>query len=149
MVKVMTDLREKVAGVLTEEQKTKLGQMGGPGGPAGAAGRGNPIDRLQGILDKAELSSEQKDKVKPVLEDAKKKFEELRGQFQTGDRAALREKVKGIMDDTRDKLKDILTPAQAEKVKAALEAGRPGGAAPGAPAGPPPAAEPPKAPEKK
>ena len=144
MGKIMRDLREKVGGVLTEEQKTKLQQMrGGPGG-----GPGSPIDRLQGALDKADLSDDQKAKLKPVLEEARKKFTELRGQVQNGDREAMREKFKATMDDLRDKLKEILTPEQADKVKAAMEAGgpRPGGG-PGGPARP--GAEPPPKPADK
>jgi Spy/CpxP family protein refolding chaperone len=144
MGKVMGDLREKIAGILTDEQKAKRAQAG-PGGPGGP--RGNPADRLQAALDKADLSSDQKEKTKPIIEVVRKKFEELRSQIQGGDRAAIREKIKTLMDDTRDKLKDILTPEQAEKVKAALEAGRP----PGAPGGRParPATENPPKPEEK
>ena len=119
--KAMTDVREKVTGVLTEDQKTKFAQM-----------RQNltravtgPVERLQAELDKLTLTAAQKEKLKPIVEDAKTKFAELRTQIQGADRAAIREKFKTFMDETRDKLNDILTPEQAEALKAALEAGRP------------------------
>lgn len=139
IVKVMSDFREKIAGVLTDEQKAKMPQrgQGGAGGPgAGGGPRGNMADRLQAALDKVDLSSDQKEKVKPIIDDVRKKFEELRSQLQGGDRAAMREKFTALMNDTRDKLKEILTPEQGEKLRAALQAGRPGGA-PGAPDGRP------------
>ena len=125
LTKAMTDLREKVGGVLTDEQKAKLGQL--------RAGAGDQVERLRGALEKLDLTSEQKEKLKPVLEDAKKKFTELREQLQGGDRAAMREKLKTLMDETRDKLKEILTSEQAEKLKTAMESVRPGAAAGGPP----------------
>lgn len=118
----MTDIREKVAAVLTDEQKAKFQAARAAGGAGGAIT--NVVDRLEKSLEKLDLTADQKTKVKPVLEDARKKFEELRSQLQSGDRAAMREKFKTAMDDTRDKLKEILTPEQAEKLKADIEAGR-------------------------
>ena len=121
----MTDIREKVAAVLTDEQKAKFQAARAAGGAGGAGGAiTNVVDRLEKSLEKLDLTADQKTKVKPVLEDARKKFEELRSQLQSGDRAAMREKFKTAMDDTRDKLKEILTPEQAEKLKADIEAGR-------------------------
>lgn len=131
----MTTVREKTRAVLTDEQKTNL-----PAGPAAAGGPGtaggpitNVIERLEKSLDKLDLSADQKTKTAPVVADAKKKFEELRSQLQSGDRAAMREKFKTTMDETRDKLKDILTPEQAAKLKADLETMRPGAGRPGRP----------------
>ena len=124
--KTMADLREKVGAALTDEQKAKMAEA--RGGAAGAGRAGSPIAMLQGALDRAELTADQKEKVKPVMEEAKKKFDDLRSQIQGGDRAAVREKYTSAMNDLRDKLKGILTPEQAEKVKATMDAARPGGA---------------------
>jgi Spy/CpxP family protein refolding chaperone len=157
--KVMGDVREKVGSVLTEEQKTKMQQLRGQGGPGSGPPGGGPgamADRLQAALDKADLSADQKEKVKPILADARKKIDELRTKLAAGERDGMREKFKAVMDDTRDKLKEILTPEQGEKVKTAMEAGRPPGgpSRPGQPRGqaptPPPAppTPPPAPPEK-
>lgn len=132
MGELMMGLRKDVAEVLTDEQKAKFAAMG----PA-AVGRPNPVARLEDAISKLDLTAEQKPKVQVVVEDAKKKFEELRGQLPGGDRAAVREKFTAFMDETRDKLKEILTPEQQEKLREALQAGAPG-AGPG-PANPAPA----------
>ncbi len=122
--KAMKDVREKTREVLTDEQKSNLPAARATGGPIM-----NVIDRLETSLGKLDLSAEQKAKVEPVLADAKKKFAELRSQLQSGDRTAMREKFKTAMDETRDKLKEILTPQQAAKLKADLDAVRTGAAA--------------------
>ena len=137
----MKTVGEKTHEVLTDEQKAKLptgrAATGGPGAAGGPIT--NVIERLEKSLDKLDLSADQKAKTAPVVADAKKKFEELRSQLQTGDRAAMREKFKAAMDETRDKLKDILTPEQAAKLKADLETMRPGAGRPGGPAAEAPA----------
>lgn len=131
MMELMTGLREKVAAVLTDEQKKKFAEMG-PGGRGGPGGAGGVGARLEESLQKLDLTAEQKAKIKPVVEDVKKKFEELRSQIAGGggDRQAMREKVMALLEETRDKLKEILTPEQATKLKELMMP--PGGAGGGA-----------------
>lgn len=98
--------------------------MGQPGGPTTRPVMRDRTDMLARMLN---LSDEQKEKVRPILEDEAKQM------------AAIREQ-------TQQKLKTILTPEQWEKYYRPSPAmrppmGMPGApAAPGAPVAPPPAA---------
>ncbi|HWF18544.1 MAG TPA: hypothetical protein VG754_04725 [Verrucomicrobiae bacterium] len=109
--------------------------------PRGPRGRGNP---MQGILNKLDLTADQKEKVKPIVEDQGK---QMRALFQDNslsqeDRQAKR---KSIMDATDAKLKDILTPDQFTKYQDMRKQmmGRRGQRGPGA-GGPPAGSTPPK-----
>ena len=78
------------------------------------------------------------------MEDFKKKFDTLRSELSsTTDRAAMREKYTAFMDETRDKLKAILTEEQAAKLKAMTPqtGARPGGTTTDKPATEKPATE--------
>jgi Spy/CpxP family protein refolding chaperone len=77
-------------------------------------GRGMSLDAVAKRLD---LTDDQKDKVKPILEDMQKKMTDLRSDSSTSatDR---RSKMKEIRDDATTKLKKILTPEQLTKWEA-------------------------------
>lgn len=74
-------------------------------------GRG---DRLKSLADQLKLSDEQKEKIKPILQDERKKVRELRENkdLSRQDRVA---KLKEIREDIRAKVKPILTPEQLEQ----------------------------------
>ena len=109
-------LREKVAGVLTDEQKQKFREMGPAGGGLGRpGGPGGPemLGRLRENLDKLDLSADQKTKVSALMDDAQKKADALRAEMDNGnaDRQQLMEKGMQMREDMRSKLTDIATHA--------------------------------------
>ena len=71
-------------------------------------------ERLKSLAEQLKLSDEQKEKLKPILQDERKKVRELRDNkdLSRQDRVA---KLKEIRDDLGTKLKPILTPEQLEK----------------------------------
>src|SRR5437773_1004716 len=85
-----------------------------PAGGSGAKARPARGERLQGLAEQLKLTDEQKEKIKPILQDERKKVRELRENKDLArqDRVA---KLKEIRDDVGTKLKPILTPEQLEK----------------------------------
>ena len=71
-------------------------------------------ERLKDLAEQLKLSDEQKEKIKPILQEERKKVRELRDNkdLSRQDRVA---KLKEIRDDIRAKVKPILTPEQLEK----------------------------------
>lgn len=127
------------------------GQGKGPGGPGGPGGQrrgpGMFMNMDAEVLAKIKLSDKEKAEVKKVKDATAKKAEELRKSITPGgDRSAMREKFKGLMEGYRDGIKKALTaPHYAEYEKGVKEmmqkirekggfGGRPGG--PGGPGGP-------------
>ncbi len=114
----MAALKDKVAGTLTDEQKGKFEQMtlAGPGGGAGAAGGQRQVgERFKQMLEKLDLSADQKEKVKKIMEEAKPKLEEIRKEAQSGDKQAVREKAMAAMREVYQKVLEVLTPEQKQK----------------------------------
>ena len=132
---IMGDLREKIGGVLTDEQKQKL-QQEMAAGRAGNGGQANPLNRVRENLDKLGLSDDQKSKANGVLDDAQKKMTDIREQLQNGngDPQQAQEKSQVIRDDVKSKLAEILTKEQQDKLHDLMEAG--GGPGPGSDATP-------------
>ena len=85
-----------------------------PAGGSGAKARPARGERLQGLAEQLKLTDEQKEKIKPILQDERKKVRELRENKDLArqDRVA---KLKEIREDIRAKVKPILTPEQLEK----------------------------------
>ena len=79
-----------------------------------APGRAARIDRLKQVSEELKLTDEQKEKVKPVLQEQAKKVRELRDNkdLSRQDRVA---KLKEIREGVDTKVKAILTPEQLEK----------------------------------
>ena len=106
------DLREKVNGVLTDEQRQALRKK--------MAGRmaEQMTDRWKRALGELNLTSEQQTKVDAVLADARKKAETQAaeadpGQGGGGGRGG---QLFAGMQETRQKIQDILTPEQKQKL---------------------------------
>ena len=71
-------------------------------------------ERLKAVSEQLKLTDEQKEKIKPILQEERKKVRELRENkdLSRQDRVA---KLKEIREDVGTKLKPILTPEQLEK----------------------------------
>lgn len=119
---VYTALRENIGAILTDEQReqlrTKLAQVFR--GAAGAGAAGDPIARLRTAVESLELADDQKPKVRRVFEDAIGQSKDLRQQIQSGDNGA-RDKLRTLIGDTRDKITEILTDDQKQKLREALQ----------------------------
>jgi Spy/CpxP family protein refolding chaperone len=112
---------------------TRPGQgAGGPGGqgggPAGMAGRF--AERIDRALDAAEATDEQREKLKPILEEAREKIAKVIAEAQANgaaDPQAIRGQMREVMEAVREKAAGILSPEQAEKFRAAMQPPNRGG----------------------
>jgi len=131
MMATLEEFREKIAAVLTDEQKAALKQkieeareqMGG--GPEGADGpRNGPPggrlaqlgERMQKALDQLELSDEQKSKAREIVDELKTELTTLRDKA-AEDANKARVDALAALNAGREKLKEILTPEQQEKLR--------------------------------
>lgn len=117
-----TKLRDEVSGVLTDEQKAQFKEKFQSIGQGG----GNVMSRLKSSLEKLNLTDDQKQKVKELLDDTAKQAKDLREKAQGGgDDAA--QKLRALMQDTREKLGEILTDEQKQKLQESFQPGGAGG----------------------
>jgi Spy/CpxP family protein refolding chaperone len=119
------DLREKVAGVLTEEQKQALRKK-----MAGRAAE-QMTDRWKQALGQLNLTSEQQTKVDAILADARKNAEQQAaqsppdaGQGQGQGRGGA---LFASMRETRQKIEEVLTAEQKQKLQELMPPGGRGG----------------------
>ena len=117
---VIDKVREEVSAVLTEEQREQLKgkiqkalQQGGAGDQGG---------RMKEVLAKLDLSEEQKEKVKGVMEETQKQMQELRGKGAAGG-DEVREKYRTLLQESREKVSKLLTEEQQAKFKELMQAG--------------------------
>jgi hypothetical protein len=164
MGKMMTELREGLDGLLTEEQRKQLaekapflagggpggpgagrpgGRPGGPGAPGGGQGAGARPAVMQkamaAALEKVGLSDEQKTKLKALSEEFEKKTRSIIEEGK-GDRAAIGEKLRPLAEERRTKMAEILSTEQMTKFQTAIQeelqkARGENGGAPGGPNG--------------
>ena len=134
----MKALNKKVEAVLTDQQKEALkqkrqewakrrGEQDGPGMRQGKGDRQGPppmLERLQKALDQLNLTDDQKQQVKTVLDETRAKLKALHDESR-GDRDTMREKGSKIIKDARERINAILTPEQREKLKEMREEHRP------------------------
>jgi hypothetical protein len=161
----MMDLRQKIADVLTDEQKQQLqeklqnlrqgGGRFGAGGPAvGQPPTTRPdqamppriqqtLQRLQESIATLELSDDQKRQVQSIIDDGKKQLMEMRDKVQAGAMKIeeLRTEAPQVFAAMRDQLAGVLTKDQQEKLRDAIQSRFDRDNAPG-PAGSPPATKP-------
>jgi Spy/CpxP family protein refolding chaperone len=118
MRKWSDEMRAKAESLLDDKQKAafaeKVNQMRGAGMFA------NALERVQRALDEVRPTDEQKQKIAELMAQARSKFAEIRAQA-GGDVRALGEKLRGVLDEMRERLKTVLTPEQQEKIKGLLE----------------------------
>jgi peroxiredoxin len=78
------------------------------------------VRRLREAMTKLDLSNEQKQKVDALLNDVQDKARELRREAQ-GDAQALREKGRQLIQDSRAKLQEVLSPDQQAKLRELMQ----------------------------
>jgi Spy/CpxP family protein refolding chaperone len=84
-------------------------------------GHGARLAAFKAAVAKLDLTADQQTKIDGILADAKAQLQALRGQARTGDRTALRDKVRTILRDTHDKLAAVLTPEQKARLRELLK----------------------------
>jgi Spy/CpxP family protein refolding chaperone len=118
-------LRADLAFVLTPEQREQMQQKleqlreGGPGGGPGGGGMPPPgmiAERLREAIPKLMLSDEQATRVKELFDDLRPRADALRQQIEMGN-ADAREKARELAEESRQKLREILTPEQQETLR--------------------------------
>ncbi len=108
---IMAAVREKVASVLTPEQKAKAAaEMRNRSGGAGGASDG--LQRLKAMKEKLGLSDEQVEKLKPVLAEEGPKLQALRE-----DKASTPEEKRQVQRQSMERIAAELTPEQREKMR--------------------------------
>jgi peroxiredoxin len=120
----MREMRDEISGVLTEEQKQqfeqRLAQM--------RDRMGNALERLTQVLEEVKITDEQRAKIHTVMDETRKRLQELRSQAQGGGQQA-RGKFREVMEDARTKINEILTEEQRAKFRELMRQreGGPGG----------------------
>lgn len=90
----------------------------GPGGP----GHGPRGDRFKMMVEKLNLTEDQKTKIKPIMEEEMKAMAAVRDDESLG-KAARREKIMEIVKRTRDQIRPLLTPEQQKTLDEMKERG--------------------------
>jgi Spy/CpxP family protein refolding chaperone len=130
------------------------GRPGAPGGAGGGGARPQALQRaVQAALEKVDLPADVKAKVKTLSEEMDKKAQTIIEEGK-GDRAAIGEKLRPLMEERQKKMAEVLSPEQLtrfrEAVQEQLEKMRGDGGGPGAGAGARrPRGEAPATPDKK
>lgn len=110
----------------TGSQSTPPAQGGAKKGKQGKAGKADPMMLLKKdveVLEKLNLTAEQKDGVKKLKSETEAKLKDLmKGKTKGDDKAALRGKVKEVVEDYKKGLKEILTPVQYEDYEKGMKA---------------------------
>ena len=122
-------------GQSTPPQGGQMGQVG----PMGRMGhRMTPDEQLQRMSERLNLTDDQKEKIKPILEDRQKQMEALRSDTSLSpeDRRA---KMHSLMQETHSKISAVLTEEQRQKLNEMRPRRRRGGmmGQPGASSPPP------------
>ncbi len=89
-----------------------------PAAPGARPGRqqGDPqVNRLRTITDQLALSADQKDKIKVLLDKATREVEETRLDYEGASRQELAGALRGVYDDLRTNIHDVLTEDQQKK----------------------------------
>jgi protein CpxP len=86
------------------------GQMGG----GGRQGPMSPDERLKAMTKNFNLTADQQAKIKPILEDERKKMMDLRNDS-SGDRQSMRTKMQQIHQNSSDQIRALLDDKQKDK----------------------------------
>lgn len=142
MRELLAEVAEHVAAELNDQQKTiwqkRLAELrdrmqqrlrdGGQGPRAREPGAGGgpllgAFARLREAVQSLDLTDEQKQQVEAVFADLRRELSALRDAG--GDPQQIREKVQQLQQQTREKLTDILTPEQLQRLQETMRAGDP------------------------
>jgi len=111
---------------------TKAPEAGPARAGGGGGGRMSPEERLKKMTEELNLTQDQQDKIKAIMEKSAPQFKELmakgRENLTEEDKTKFRELIKNQMEE----IATVLTPEQKEKYKAAMEKRRAAGGGPGA-----------------
>lgn len=115
---IQAKLLQDVNALLTPEQQTKLREEMRSQRQNGGNNNAGPFN---GLVQQLNLTAEQKAKIDPIVKDATDQMAKARADqnLQGRDRS---QKMRSIMDDTRNKIRPLLTPEQQTK----LDSYRPG-----------------------
>lgn len=130
VTKVMGELKDSLTGTLNEEQFKMLmekvpmfgrlvnrpaGDTGRPGAEAGAQ-RANLQRAMTAAMEKLNFTEEQKTKIKALNDQFETKYKALAEETK-GDRAALGEKIRPMMEERRKQMQEILSSEQGQKLQ--------------------------------
>jgi Spy/CpxP family protein refolding chaperone len=104
-----------------------------PGGAGGAGGRFSPEERLKKMTEELNLTPEQQDKIKAIMEKNAPQFKDLMAKGRENITEEDKTKFRDLIKSQAEEIAAVLTPEQKEKYKAAMEKRRGAG---GAGAGP-------------
>jgi Spy/CpxP family protein refolding chaperone len=98
----------------------------GQGAPGGRRGAGGFVERYHALVNKLDLTDDQKPKIESAFAEAKTAAEGVQKDA-AGDRQAAREKMKPIVEALTAKVESVLTDDQKAKLKELAAADRPAG----------------------
>ena len=82
-------------------------------------GRMNVDQRLSRMQKQLNLTADQVEKIRPILQDESRKMEDLRAKNQnaSADRSSMRKEMQQIRNDARKHIEQVLTPDQVTKLR--------------------------------
>src|SRR5205823_3548956 len=80
------------------------------------------MERMRESMSKLELTDDQKKRIEEVLADMRPKFQEMRGQA-GGDRDQMREKMQPLIQEMRERIGQVLTEEQKQKLPEIMQGG--------------------------
>jgi Spy/CpxP family protein refolding chaperone len=115
------ETQQKILQVLTPEQKQKVReqmaqQNGGPGMAV--------LQRIQKVAAELNLTDDQRAKLQAIMADVREQVQSIRDKSQ-GDRQAAMQELQTLLRDSREKIMQLLTPEQSQKLAELLK-DRPG-----------------------
>lgn len=120
---------EKLAPLLTPEQKAAFASVRAHGADSGKAPEGPLLLRIEALKERLNLTEVQRDKISPILKDAMGKLRTLR---EESDASGRREKAREILESARTQIATELTAEQKQQFREWAQENRPPGT-PGAP----------------
>ena len=109
MQALMQETRKKVMEVLTPEQKQKAREQMAEAGPLGM------LERIQKMTAELNVTDDQKTKIQAIITDVRDQAKGIREKAQ-GDRQAAMQEMQKLVRESREKIMQLLTPEQSQKL---------------------------------
>ena len=109
MQALIQETREKVMQVLTPEQKQKAREQMAQAGPLGI------LERIQKMAVELNLTDDQKTKIGTLITDVRDQAKGIREKAQ-GDQQAAMQEMQKLLRESREKVMQLLTPEQSQKL---------------------------------